>query len=303
MKTYVYVFFITIFLFVYQIDASEKEKALAITKNNGDLGQLDEEFEMANIMSSATIGNTEMNTEDRNTQERWICSICTEIPASGNAYTTVCHHVFCKDCLFEWLKINQHCPNCRWWLEEFEDDILPGRAQNPRLPRNLRAQNPRLPEREQNPRLPESTDYGVKWKVIFGEVIPFYYIALHPLVIALMYCKHELGESECTPSRHLLNWSGFIVAFLRMFVARYSEQLRIQWIEKKYFEVFFLILTLVLGGLDIFLDFCKTSLNVSLNYFFFFIIILYVWNILWAIANCKILAVCVHMSAACGKYS
>jgi len=262
-------------VYVYQIDASEKESALTITENKRDLDQLDDEIEMTNMMSNATVGNTEMSTED-------ICTICTEVPASGNAYATVCHHVFCKDCLFEWLKINQHCPNCRWWLEEFEDDILPGRAQNPRLPERAqnprlpgraqnprlprrsqnpilpgraqnprlpgRAQNPRLPEREQNPRLPvreqnprlpESTDdIECSIPILFGEVIPFYYIFFHPLVIALVYFEHELGESECTPSRHLLNWSGFIVAFLRMFVVRYSEQLRIQWIQKKKFGSF-----------------------------------------------------------------
>jgi len=49
-----------------------------------------------------------MNTE---------CPICLE---DKELCITNCNHNFCFDCLHEWLKINQDCPNCRKKIESFK---------------------------------------------------------------------------------------------------------------------------------------------------------------------------------------
>jgi len=40
-----------------------------------------------------------------------LCSVCTE--PLQDAMETSCHHLFCKECIFQWLERNTNCPVCR----------------------------------------------------------------------------------------------------------------------------------------------------------------------------------------------
>tara|TARA_Y100001970_G_scaffold284537_1_gene402118 strand:+ start:665 stop:1291 length:627 start_codon:yes stop_codon:yes gene_type:complete len=51
------------------------------------------------------------------------CSICMKTKSRDNFQRTKCNHIFCKDCLCEWLKNNSTCPNCRENLIENEEYI------------------------------------------------------------------------------------------------------------------------------------------------------------------------------------
>lgn len=132
MKKYV-VFFITIFVFFYEIDASQNgkyEMVNMMASENIQNSELDVQIEMINMMERETSDNTEMHNDDEHPQQKSIkfqnfldtqvCTICTEIPNSEKIYTTKCKHVFCCDCLFEWLKTKQTCPNCRVSLAQDE---------------------------------------------------------------------------------------------------------------------------------------------------------------------------------------
>jgi len=41
------------------------------------------------------------------------CPICYEIFHKQYTTVTKCFHIFCKQCLSNWLKINNNCPACR----------------------------------------------------------------------------------------------------------------------------------------------------------------------------------------------
>ena len=40
-----------------------------------------------------------------------ICSIC--LNNFNNKISTKCKHSFCKDCIMDWISINNNCPMCR----------------------------------------------------------------------------------------------------------------------------------------------------------------------------------------------
>lgn len=41
------------------------------------------------------------------------CSICFNCPSRKNRKRLLCKHAFCKECIGQWLKNNNTCPNCR----------------------------------------------------------------------------------------------------------------------------------------------------------------------------------------------
>ncbi|MDA9673940.1 hypothetical protein N9T73_00390 [bacterium] len=50
-----------------------------------------------------------------------ICSIClSQLQRFNKKHIFLpCNHCFHKDCIFEWLKDNNTCPNCKYDLNEF----------------------------------------------------------------------------------------------------------------------------------------------------------------------------------------
>jgi len=39
------------------------------------------------------------------------CCICLDFP-NVHKVITPCNHMFCNNCLYDWMKINNHCPVC-----------------------------------------------------------------------------------------------------------------------------------------------------------------------------------------------
>jgi len=142
-----YVFFITILMLFYEIDASQNG-------NPKTINMMVNHIEMTNMMESQIIDNTEMQQHDENPQPKnikfqhvlntQVCTICTDVPASEAAYTTKCNHVFCRDCLFEWLKTKQTCPNCR--ISLVQDEELTRRACELQWNTNNHQMSPRATE-------------------------------------------------------------------------------------------------------------------------------------------------------------
>lgn len=41
------------------------------------------------------------------------CIICRDELNNENKYKTICNHTFCKDCVYDWVELNNSCPLCR----------------------------------------------------------------------------------------------------------------------------------------------------------------------------------------------
>ncbi len=48
--------------------------------------------------------------------EELICSICSEVLESP--LTTECEHLFCRDCINDWLRENRTCPIDRLYIHQ-----------------------------------------------------------------------------------------------------------------------------------------------------------------------------------------
>jgi hypothetical protein len=48
------------------------------------------------------------------------CPICLNTINVSDLCTTDCNHIFCYECLLEWLKKKKTCPNCRKRIETFD---------------------------------------------------------------------------------------------------------------------------------------------------------------------------------------
>lgn len=46
-------------------------------------------------------------------RDRLNCPICQEMPTQNGSCTTRCGHVYCKNCLAQWLVNHSECPLCR----------------------------------------------------------------------------------------------------------------------------------------------------------------------------------------------
>lgn len=60
---------------------------------------------------------------DADRDEDEICPICLLIVLNIDRFTLGCSHVFCKACIFEWLKKKRSCPVCRAIPLEQEIDL------------------------------------------------------------------------------------------------------------------------------------------------------------------------------------
>ena len=53
-----------------------------------------------------------------------ICSICYESPLKTESQKLKnCNHIFCLECINDWLLINSSCPNCRCTIDTSERDL------------------------------------------------------------------------------------------------------------------------------------------------------------------------------------
>ena len=41
------------------------------------------------------------------------CSICLRKIIKNNSLISTCNHIFCSNCILEWIKISNTCPYCR----------------------------------------------------------------------------------------------------------------------------------------------------------------------------------------------
>merc|ERR1719353_1182360 len=65
-------------------------------------------------LPEVAITKSDLDTEATNSE----CAICLEPQIVGNAATKLpCAHLFCRDCIVDWLKKNCTCPVCRYELE------------------------------------------------------------------------------------------------------------------------------------------------------------------------------------------
>ena len=72
------------------------ENLINLDNNNETIG-------LQNIDNFLTFSGEEIN-----------CPICTE--KTSDSYKTTCNHLFCRECIGEWLKDNKKCPIC---MKEF----------------------------------------------------------------------------------------------------------------------------------------------------------------------------------------
>ena len=64
--------------------------------------------------NNQTIGVKDINKFIEYSGDEIICTICTE--KTTDSYKTICNHLFCLECIEEWLKDNKKCPIC---MKEF----------------------------------------------------------------------------------------------------------------------------------------------------------------------------------------
>ena len=50
------------------------------------------------------------------------CVVCLRL-VSKNINITICSHIFCAECLRQWLRYSQHCPECRTFISSFGHSI------------------------------------------------------------------------------------------------------------------------------------------------------------------------------------
>mmetsp|Transcript_7191 Transcript_7191/g.10948 ORF Transcript_7191/g.10948 Transcript_7191/m.10948 type:complete len:583 (+) Transcript_7191:87-1835(+) len=100
---------------------------------------------------------TSLVLETGSLHEEFVCSVCLSIVE--HPVLTKCSHVFCKNCLNEWLAQKRNCPKCKTNLEN-SDDILPLETASPLAWRILRRVRVRCPLHTQ----------GCTWKGDYGDV-------------------------------------------------------------------------------------------------------------------------------------
>ena len=62
---------------------------------------------------------SQLNSEDESENSHEECSICFEEIKNNNFKTLNCGHIFHKNCIDSWLKINPICPYCREYTNKY----------------------------------------------------------------------------------------------------------------------------------------------------------------------------------------
>ncbi|OMJ18920.1 E3 ubiquitin-protein ligase RNF5 [Smittium culicis] len=142
------------------IDSDVSENANAtIPKENAELN-LEDKIKDPNCepkVSNTSSENKASDSSDNSSKEptEFTCNICFETASSP--VLTVCGHLYCWECLGQWLERNPTCPVCKAGCER--DNVIPvyGRgkeAKDPRTSINLGSrpigQRPAVPQRPNN---------------------------------------------------------------------------------------------------------------------------------------------------------
>ena len=83
---------------------------------------------------------TTVITENLSVEER-SCPIClNEMEVGTEVRSLPCNHLYHKDCVDEWLRVNASCPTCRFKIQPIEDEEGGsgggGLSESNNLPRN-----------------------------------------------------------------------------------------------------------------------------------------------------------------------
>nr|CAD1828246.1 unnamed protein product [Ananas comosus var. bracteatus] len=94
--------------------------------------------------SASTSGSNNNNSEAGSFE----CNICFEL--AQDPIVTLCGHLYCWPCLYKWLRVHSHspeCPVCKAIVEE--DKLVPlyGRGKNPTDPRSKSVPGVNIPNR------------------------------------------------------------------------------------------------------------------------------------------------------------
>ena len=76
-------------------------------------------FEKTSLLINNHTYYSKLNSEDESENSPEECSICFEEITNNNLKTLNCGHIFHKNCIDSWLKINPICPYCREYTNKY----------------------------------------------------------------------------------------------------------------------------------------------------------------------------------------
>ncbi|KAJ3674373.1 hypothetical protein LUZ60_004989 [Juncus effusus] len=112
-----------------------------------------------------SISSSSSNTTTNESAGNFECNICLEL--AQDPVITLCGHLYCWPCLYKWLRVETHtpnCPVCKALIEESKLVPLYGRGKNPTDPRTKPVPNseqiPHRPTGQRPPTAPQPDPNG-----------------------------------------------------------------------------------------------------------------------------------------------